>query len=116
MKKYIYILSAFLIVSCNDDFLDIDPKTELTNEVVFNDPGLAEKAVLGAYRGLWTVDGFENFNTFHNSVLVDETVFNGLVYSWLNVWWEGNISPDNPFGLGGFGGYGHDRKELHRWD
>lgn len=115
MKKYIYILSV-LLLACNDDFLDIDPKTELTNNVVFNDSGLAEKAVLGVYRGLWTVDGFENFNTFHNSVLVDETIFNGLVYSWLNVWWEGNISPDNPFGLGSFGGYGHDRKELHRWD
>jgi len=102
--------------SCEDDFLDIDPKTELTAEVVFKDAALAEKAVLGAYRGLWTVDGFENFNTFHNSVLVDESVFNGLVFSWLTVWWEGKISPDNPFGLGGFGGYGHDRKELHRWD
>ena len=116
MKNYIYILSVFLIVSCSEDFLDIDPKTELTSEVVFNDPALAEKAVLGAYRGLWTVDGFENFNTFHNAVLVDETIFNGLVFSWLNVWWEGKISADNPFGLGGFGGYGHDRKELHRWD
>lgn len=117
MKNYIYILSVFLLmVSCSDDFLDINPKTELTSELVFNDPALAEKAILGAYRGLWTVDGFENFNTFHNSVLVDESVFNGLVFSWLNVWWEGKISADNPFGLGGFGGYGHDRKELHRWD
>ena len=105
-----------MMFSCEDDFLDIDPKTELTAEVVFKDAALAEKAVLGAYRGLWTVDGFENFNTFHNSVLVDESVFNGLVFSWLTVWWEGKISPDNPFGLGGFGGYGHDRKELHRWD
>ena len=117
MKNYIYyILLVFMMFSCEDDFLDIDPKTELTAEVVFKDAALAEKAVLGAYRGLWTVDGFENFNTFHNSVLVDESVFNGLVFSWLTVWWEGKISPDNPFGLGGFGGYGHDRKELHRWD
>jgi hypothetical protein len=117
MKNYIYLfLSVFLVAACNDDFLDIAPKTELTTEVVFTDPALAEKAVLGVYRGLWTVDGFENFNTFHNAVLVDEAVFNGLVFSWLNVWWEGKISPDNPFGLGGFGGYGHDRKELHRWD
>lgn len=117
MKNYITILlSVLLVISCNDEFLDIDPKTELTTSVVFTDPALAEKAVLGAYRGLWTVDGFENFNTFHNSVLVDETIFNGLVFSWLNVWWEGKISADNPFGLGGFGGYGHDRKELHRWD
>jgi hypothetical protein len=117
MKNYIYLfLSVFLVAACNDDFLDIAPKTELTTEVVFTDPALAEKAVLGVYRGLWTVDGFENFNTFHNAVLVDEAVFNGLVFSWLNVWWEGKISPDNPFGLGGFGGYGTDRKELHRWD
>jgi hypothetical protein len=117
MKNYIYLfLSVFLVAACNDDFLDIAPKTELTTEVVFTDPALAEKAVLGVYRGLWTVDGFENFNTFHNAVLVDEAVFNGLVFSWLNVWWEEKISPDNPFGLGGFGGYGHDRKELHRWD
>ena len=117
MKNYISILlSVFLVISCNDEFLDIDPKTELTTSVVFTDPALAEKAVLGAYRGLWTVDGFENFNTFHNAVLVDETIFNGLVFSWLNVWWEGKISADNPFGLGGFGGYGTDRKELHRWD
>lgn len=116
MKKYIYTLLTIVIFSCSDDFIDINPKTELTSEVVFNDPALAEKAVLGVYRGLWTVDGFENFNTFHNAVLVDEAVFNGLVFSWLTVWWEGAISPDNPYGLGGFGGYGTDRKELQRWD
>jgi hypothetical protein len=85
MKKYIYILLVFFTFSCNDDFLDIDPKTELTSDVVFDDPGLAEKAVLGVYRGLWEVDGFENFNTFHNAVLVDEAVFNGHVFSWLTV-------------------------------
>ena len=116
MKNYIYAFLVFFMFSCEDDFIDIDPKTELTAEVVFKDSALAEKAVLGAYRGLWEVDGFENFNTFHNAVLVDEAVFNGHVFSWLTVWWEGNISPDNPFGLGSFGGYGHDRKNLHRWD
>src|SRR6056300_138610 len=115
MKNYIYILLVFFLFSCKDDFIEIDPKTELTSEVVFDDPALAEKAVLGVYRGLWEVDGFENFNTFHNAVLADEAVFNGHVFSWLTVWWEGGISADNPYGLGGFGGYGTDRKNIQRW-
>ena len=116
MKNYIYILVVFFLFSCKDDFIEIDPKTELTSEVVFDDPALAERAVLGVYRGLWEVDGFENFNTFHNAVLADEAVFNGHVFSWLTVWWEGGISADNPYGLGGFGAYGHDRKNIQRWD
>jgi len=113
MKKYIYILLAIVIFSCNDDFVNIKPKTELTSDVVFDDPSLAEKAVLGTYRGLWTVDGFEDFNTFNNSCLVDETILNGIVFDWLTVWWEGGISADSPWG---WPGVEELRKKLHNWE
>lgn len=109
MKKYIFLLTSFILISCNDQFLNIDSKTELTSTVIFSDKALAEKAVLGVYRGLWWVDGWENFNVANNSCLTDETILNVLVWNWAQNYWEGKWSADYTDAL-------DDRKKLHQWE
>jgi len=109
MKKFIYIVLFVALYSCNKDYLNINSKTDLTTAVIFKDPALAEKAVLGVYRGLWWVDGYENFNVANNSCLTDETILNAFVWNWAQNYWEGKWSADYTDAL-------DDRKKLHQWE
>jgi len=53
MKKYLVItLSALLLVSCNDGFLDRQPLDSVSDEAVFNNAGLSEAYVNALYTSL----------------------------------------------------------------
>ena len=58
MKKHIYSISAvlitgFLLMSCNDDFLETTPLSEVAETSVWSSSKLAEAAVLDLYQGTW---------------------------------------------------------------
>ena len=58
MKKRIYNISAVLIIgllfmSCNDDFLETTPLSEVAESSVWTSTKLAEAAVLDLYQGTW---------------------------------------------------------------
>jgi len=58
MKKNVLKLAYLLvfglaIVGCNDDFLETQPLDQASEESVWDDPKLAEAAVLDLYQGTW---------------------------------------------------------------
>lgn len=58
MKKNVLGLTAFLafgflLVGCNEDFLETTPLSEVADTSVWSDPKLAEAAVLDLYQGTW---------------------------------------------------------------
>jgi hypothetical protein len=77
MKKNIRIIQILLavmtigIVSCKTEFLDTEPLTEVPQEVVWSDAGLAEAFVLEIYNGL----GQGGFEEEMQSSLTDESMF-----------------------------------------
>ncbi|MCL6267879.1 RagB/SusD family nutrient uptake outer membrane protein [Flagellimonas myxillae] len=46
-------LFAFVIMGCNEDFLDTTPLNEIAEDAVWSDRNLAEAAVLDLYQGTW---------------------------------------------------------------
>lgn len=72
MKLYAITIFAFAIsVSCNDDFVSITPLSEVSEESVWVDEGLAIAAVTGVYNGL----GVGGFDEQMMSSLSDEAIF-----------------------------------------
>lgn len=67
------IISAFLLglVSCKNDFLNTEPMTEVPQEVVWSDPGLAEAFIIEIYNGL----GQGGLDEQMQSSLTDESMF-----------------------------------------
>lgn len=72
MKIYIYIIASFLLcfASCKKDFLEIPPKTALTDGVYFTSQGDFQQAVNGAYsplrglyNGAWVMGELRSDNT-----------------------------------------------------
>ncbi len=58
MKNILYVLiliSSFLIVSCDEDFLEVD-SPNLTDQAVWSDPALTEAFILGLYTSVRIVD------------------------------------------------------------
>ena len=58
MKNILYVLiliSSFLIVSCDSDFLEVD-SPNLTDQAVWSDPALTEAFILGLYTSVRIVD------------------------------------------------------------
>jgi hypothetical protein len=58
MKKNVLKITAFLafgflLVGCNEDFLETTPLSEVADTSVWSDPKLAEAAVLDLYQGTW---------------------------------------------------------------
>ncbi|WP_026808684.1 RagB/SusD family nutrient uptake outer membrane protein [Arenibacter latericius] len=73
-RKIIYALaiSAFaFLASCNDDFVNITPLSEVSEESVWTDEGLAAAAVTGVYNGL----GAGGFDEQMLASLSDEAIF-----------------------------------------
>jgi tetratricopeptide (TPR) repeat protein len=72
MKIYIYIIASFLLcfTSCKKDFLEIPPKTALTDGVYFTSQGDFQQAINGAYsplrglyNGAWVMGELRSDNT-----------------------------------------------------
>jgi hypothetical protein len=58
MKNILYVLiliSSFLIVSCDSDFLEVD-SPNLTDQAVWSDPALTQAFILGLYTSVRIVD------------------------------------------------------------
>lgn len=54
MVKLIYLCAfGWLVVGCNDDFLETQPLSQASDVSVWTDLKLAEAAVLDLYQGTW---------------------------------------------------------------
>jgi len=53
LKFATFSLFAFLVLGCNEDFLDTTPLSEIAEESVWADKNLTEAAVLDLYQGTW---------------------------------------------------------------
>ncbi|MDR7128397.1 hypothetical protein J2X69_000729 [Algoriphagus sp. 4150] len=71
--KYIVIMlsACFTLASCNGDFQNTEPRTEVPASVVWADPALAEAFVTGIYEGF----GNGGFNEEMLASLTDEAIF-----------------------------------------
>lgn len=65
------ISACFTIASCNGDFLNTEPLTEISESQVWSDPALAEAFVTGIYQGL----GNGGFNEEMLASFTDEAIF-----------------------------------------
>ncbi len=92
--KSIYVLAAFVgltMWSCNDDFLDTQPLGEVSESLVWSDPGLAEAFVTDIYGGLvWG-----GFNEQALASLTDEAIFTHPGRN-INTVTEARSNPQNP--------------------
>lgn len=73
-RRILYWPAAFVLafmVSCNDDFMDITPLSEVSEASVWTDEGLATAAVTGIYNGL----GNGGFDEQMLASLSDEAIF-----------------------------------------
>ena len=73
-RKKLYVFATLALAflgSCNDDFVNITPKSEVSEESVWTDEGLAVAAVTGVYGGL----GVGGFDEQMMASLSDEAVF-----------------------------------------
>lgn len=72
LKNIVAGLSMGLVmVSCNGDFLNTEPQTEISESAVWSDPALAEAFVTGIYQGL----GQGGFNEEMLASMTDEAIF-----------------------------------------
>ncbi|UZD21317.1 RagB/SusD family nutrient uptake outer membrane protein [Algoriphagus halophytocola] len=72
IKHLVIMISAcFTIASCNGDFLNTEPLTEISESQVWSDPALAEAFVTGIYQGL----GNGGFNEEMLASFTDEAIF-----------------------------------------
>ena len=62
---------GFVMVSCNGDFLNTEPQTEISESAVWSDPALAEAFVTGIYQGF----GQGGFNEEMLASMTDEAIF-----------------------------------------
>ncbi|PZX58431.1 putative outer membrane starch-binding protein [Algoriphagus ratkowskyi] len=71
--KHLIILAAasLTIASCNSDFLNTEPLTEISESAVWSDPALAEAFVTGSYQGF----GNGGFDEQMLASLTDEAMF-----------------------------------------
>ena len=63
--------ASLTIASCNSDFLNTDPLTEISQNAVWTDPSLAEAFVTGTYQGF----GMGGFDEQMLASLTDEAMF-----------------------------------------
>ena len=71
--KYLIIAvtTSMTMLSCNGDFLNTEPQTEISESAVWTDPALAEAFVTGIYQGL----GQGGFNEEMLASMTDEAIF-----------------------------------------
>ncbi|TAJ11315.1 RagB/SusD family nutrient uptake outer membrane protein [Marinilabiliaceae bacterium JC017] len=89
---YIILLSGILF-SCNDDFLDVSPRDEVSETVYWRDAKDAIAAANGVY-SLWNQPGDDAFDFYHS--FSDAWTDDGMCpwkWSWYYRWGQGNISP-----------------------
>jgi hypothetical protein len=79
-----------LVSSCNMDFLDVNPPSEIAADQVWTDGALSEAFVTGAYNGLGDGGFFEQML----ASLTDEAVFTHTGRN-INTVNEGSLSPSN---------------------
>lgn len=68
---YIFALTVILAAGCKKDFLTVDPPTQISAELVWKDPALAQAFVTEIYNGF----GVGGFNEQMLSSLSDESLF-----------------------------------------
>ncbi|SDL98724.1 RagB/SusD family nutrient uptake outer membrane protein [Kriegella aquimaris] len=101
INKWGVVLPLIAIISCNDDFTNITPLSEVSGSSVWSDAGLAEAAVTGIYNGL----GAGGLDEQMLASLTDEAVFthtnrgintinesrtNSADTGWVNNTWDWN--------------------------
>lgn len=96
---FLVILGLFMIVSCNEDFLELKPLTEFSEVDVFGDPVLIETYVNGIYRSVRNPisgpdgvlkgefvdeahDMWYNFFEFNNCLFTSDDLQNWFFESW----------------------------------
>lgn len=84
------VLGTIGLVSCNTDFLDVTPPTEIPSTEVWKDGALAEGFVTGIYAGLQQ----GGFSEQMLASLTDEAVFTHTGRN-INTVNEGSLSPSN---------------------
>lgn len=84
------VLATGLLSSCDMDFLDVNPPSEIAADQVWTDGALAEAFVTGSYNGLGDGGFFEQMQ----ASLTDEAVFTHTGRS-INTVNEGSLSPSN---------------------
>ncbi|NQD70650.1 RagB/SusD family nutrient uptake outer membrane protein [Sphingobacterium shayense] len=97
-NKYLYILVLFLVsaTSCNDDLLDVTPRDRFSDELVWQDPVLAEKFVSDIYNAFEASNS--GFTEQMQASATDESLWNHTdAFLLLN---SGNINGANQ-GWGG---------------
>jgi hypothetical protein len=66
MKKIFIILLGFILFSCDDDFLELTPKDQITDKILWEDSKVADLFLNGVYSGLPgpfnTSDPMENYS------------------------------------------------------
>ncbi|WP_241077742.1 RagB/SusD family nutrient uptake outer membrane protein [Flavimarina sp. Hel_I_48] len=70
-KVILFVPLLFLVLGCNDDFTNVTPLSEVSEESVWSDAGLASAAVTGIYNGL----GAGGFGEQMMASLSDEAIF-----------------------------------------
>ncbi len=101
IKKWGLLLPLIVVMACNDDFTSITPLSQVADESVWSDAGLAEAAVTGVYNGL----GAGGLDEQMLASLTDEAVFthtgrgintinesraNSADTGWVNNTWDWN--------------------------
>ncbi len=72
IKQIVLVLTGcFTLLSCNSDFLNTEPLTEISQSAVWTDPALADAFVTGIYQGL----GNGGFDEQMLASLTDEAIF-----------------------------------------
>ncbi len=90
LKMATLALLGFLVVACNDDFLETQPLSQASDVSVWSDAKLAEAAVLDLYQGTWagTLTREETTDAF-----TDQAVFTHPGRG-VDGYTEGKMSPD----------------------
>lgn len=107
MKKYIIhlliVAASLTVLSCNDDFLKVE-STSLSDEAIWQDPSLAEAAIINLYTGIRLTDkeasqgeryiGFgRGFHWAMYASVTDEAVYSNDDQTYLVQ--RGELSPSN---------------------
>ena len=92
MRKLVaFVLVAFtLFISCNDDFLNTEPKDSVSSDATWSDGALSQAFVFGIYSALGNA-GFEEEGL---SALTDEAMFTHSGRG-IDVLMEGTSTPSN---------------------
>ncbi len=76
MKKLLlYILFAGLMVSCSDDFLDVEPSDAVSEDIIFSSVTTVDANMIGVYDAIVYSNGVEGYRWIFGPDVMGEDVF-----------------------------------------